>query len=154
MGFSAAIAELAARYHCPGFAPHVTLASGGEALAEAFEQLGTQQPVLRVQPTGLAHGATYFQHLSVPLAPGAILQQSRDDAAQRCGLPATIWRPHLSLLYRPPSQRDTSGYTRTLRGLSADGLFRLAPFALDHLALIRLAEHPCEWRTLNRTALR
>ncbi len=158
--FALAIASLAEHYRAPGFEPHITLASVATddlpALRARCAQLAADTRVLRAQPCGLAGEDSFFRHLYVPLAPTRSLTALRSALrawpappdGERPHAGAAVFDPHLSLLYRDPARRDPGGYARCTAELP------LAPFALNRLALVQLADDPMDWRNRGSWPLR
>lgn len=146
--FARLIGELAAHYRAPGFAPHVTLASGTDrvALARAALAISNDTSVVTAQPCGVLGEAAYYRHLYIALTPCQSLTRLHRQAASAAG-DQRPFQPHLSLLYRTPAARDKAGYQRLLDATM------LRPFPLSWIALIELAEHPDDWRELSRHAL-
>ena len=88
---------------------------------------------------GLMAEAAFYRHLAINIVANQSLRNLWQATAELCG-DHRHFQPHLSLLYRDHAHRDQAGYLRML----AD--FKLAPFPLDSLALIELADDPTDWR--------
>ena len=107
---AAVIADLAARYGGPVFAPHLTLArtveAGPDAVAGVLAEVTAGVAPFEVALTGVGWEPVFFRALYLRAEPSARLTALREAARRALGLhPAPD--PHLSLLYAdlPPDRK-------------------------------------------------
>lgn len=97
------IAELAAGYGGPVFAPHVTLAGLAEAAPDAvagvLAGVTAGVPPFELTLTGTGHEPVFFRSLYLRAEPSARLAALHEAAERALDLEPAPYRPHLSLLY-------------------------------------------------------
>jgi 2'-5' RNA ligase len=121
---AAVIADLAAGYGGPVFAPHVTLAGVTEAEPDAvagrLARVTAGVAPFEVRLTGTGHEPVFFRSLYLRAEPSARLTALHEAARRALELEPAPYLPHLSLLYADLGEDRKPAIAAGLRLLGMD----------------------------------
>ncbi|HVW71590.1 MAG TPA: 2'-5' RNA ligase family protein [Candidatus Paceibacterota bacterium] len=138
------IRTLAAAYHGPVFAPHVTLLAeipktDEAGLIEKSRELASQTAPFEITLEGAQIEDTYYHALYLPIE-SPPLAALYERARALFAMPAEDYRPHLSLLYGNYSAAEKAAVLHDVEK------YQGRTFTADHVTLYETSGTPHEWR--------
>ena len=142
---SSVIRDLSAVYGCPGFLPHVTLASGKGAIGSAAVELPLL-PAPLVTLGSAETGETRTHCLYLPASVDQAFLDLRQAASNAFGFQAPSPAPHLSLLYGDLGMASRKDIARSLP-------LREMEVRLGRIAVVSGGEDIRSWRITRQPSL-